>query len=119
MVDMRMNMNARQQTQALPRDKRAVRRLKILKEAHAGMGTVRVVPEEKYRHVLKHPGSTVGFRATGGAEWPNDRFTQRRLRDGSVKLEEAKRAAKPEGQPAEAKPEKSEAKSQSAPAPSA
>jgi len=50
---------------------------------------VRVTPaSEELRAVLKHP--TAGaFRAEGSTEWPNDRFTKRRLAEGSVKLEEA------------------------------
>ena len=30
-----------------------------------------------------------GFRDQGGATWPNDRFTKRRLADGSIKREES------------------------------
>ena len=40
---------------------------------------IRVVPRnDDMRRVLKHPTSG-GFRASGGATWPNDRFTKRRL----------------------------------------
>jgi len=42
------------------------------------------------RRLLKHPNG-MGFRPTGGIEWPNDRFTKRRLRDGTVKVEEEKK----------------------------
>ena len=50
---------------------------------------IRVVPvDESKRAILKHP-SGARFRVEGSAEWPNDRFTQRRLADGDVKLEEA------------------------------
>jgi hypothetical protein len=35
---------------------------------------------------LKHIPSGIGFRETGPAAWPRDQFTQRRVRDGSVKL---------------------------------
>jgi hypothetical protein len=49
---------------------------------------VRVEPvNEEQRHVLRHPNGTA-FRPTGSAEWPMDRFTQRRLRDGSIKIVE-------------------------------
>ena len=49
---------------------------------------IRVVPSnDKMRRLLKHPHAG-GFRAEGGADWPNDRFTKRRLADGSIKREE-------------------------------
>jgi hypothetical protein len=74
-----------------PRNKRQARRMRILKEARGTLGdAIRVVPNEKYRDVLFHPSTGQRFRAEGGASWPNDRFTQRRLRDGSVRLEPKK-----------------------------
>jgi hypothetical protein len=49
---------------------------------------VRVTPrDDDMRRVLKHP-SAGGFRAEGSATWPNDRFTKRRLADGTIKREE-------------------------------
>jgi hypothetical protein len=45
------------------------------------------------RRLLKHPKAG-GFRSEGGIEWPFDVFTQRRLRDGSIKLEEQAEAPK-------------------------
>jgi hypothetical protein len=55
---------------------------------------VRVVPaagdgftEDQMRRLLKHP-SAGGFRSEGSIEWPNDTFTRRRLKEGSVKLAE-------------------------------
>jgi hypothetical protein len=78
------------------RNKRRHRRLQILKDARAEHGGIRVVPtDEKLRGVLKHPNGTK-FRSKGSIEWPNDRFTQRRLRDGSVKIEAKKQEAKAE-----------------------
>lgn len=48
-------------------------------------GGVRVVPaDEKYRS-LKHPNG-MAFRPEGDIEWPNDRFTKRRIQEGVVKL---------------------------------
>ena len=41
------------------------------------------------RRLLKHPKAG-GFRTEGSIEWPNDTFTQRRLREGSIKLAEQK-----------------------------
>ena len=56
---------------------------------------IRVVPRDAdMRRVLKHPTSG-GFRASGRATWPNDRFTKRRLQDGTITREE-----KPEESPA-------------------
>jgi hypothetical protein len=47
---------------------------------------VRVEPAtEELRHVLKHPNG-MAFRAQGSVEWPLDRFTQRRLADGSIRI---------------------------------
>ena len=46
--------------------------------------TVKVTPkDETLRRLLKHPRAG-GFRKEGSAEWPDDRFTQRRIRDGDV-----------------------------------
>ena len=49
---------------------------------------IHVVPSnDKMRRLIKHPQAG-GFRAEGGAEWPNDRFTKRRLAEGVIKREE-------------------------------
>src|SRR5262245_19167413 len=49
---------------------------------------VRVEPtNEDNRHILRHPNG-MAFRNTGSVEWPLDRFTQRRLREGSIKIVE-------------------------------
>jgi hypothetical protein len=49
---------------------------------------VRVLPaSDDIRRVLKHPARG-GFPEQGGTEWPDDRFTKRRLADGSVTREE-------------------------------
>jgi hypothetical protein len=60
------------------------------KLAEAAPKGLRVVPQDKYRKVLKHPKAG-GFAAEGGKEWPNDRFTKRRIADGSVTREEEKK----------------------------
>jgi hypothetical protein len=55
-------------------------------EKMKGRVRVRVEPtSEELRHVLKHPNG-MAFRAQGSVEWPFDRFTQRRLQDGSIRI---------------------------------
>jgi hypothetical protein len=67
-------------------------RERVQKLAEAAPAGVRVVPaKEEYRAVLKHPNGG-GFPETGSAEWPDDRFTKRRLADGSVTREAARQA---------------------------
>jgi hypothetical protein len=97
MVDVRSTVNRGPQEKAPEhmRNKRRQRRLQILKDTRAEHGGgLRIVPaSEALRGVLKHPNGTK-FRSKGSIEWPNDRFTQRRLRDGSVKIEAKKQEAK-------------------------
>jgi hypothetical protein len=47
---------------------------------------LRVEPKnDLMRQILRHP--TAGFfRGQGAAEWPDDTFTHRRLKDGDIKL---------------------------------
>jgi hypothetical protein len=72
---------------------------------------VRVVPKnDQIRKYLKHGITKVGFLAEGSAEWPNDAFTKRRIRDGDVTVEqrEAPREARREEhreQPREQRPQ--------------
>ena len=93
-----------------PRNSRRKRRMQVLKDARGDRGTVRVVPrDEQMRAVLKHQPSGIAFRKEGGVEWPNDRFTQKRLRDGSVKLEPSKKEPSTEDQPqAQVQPQEKE-----------
>jgi hypothetical protein len=62
---------------------------------------VRVEPtSEGLRHVLVHPNG-MSFRSRGTVEWPLDRFTHRRLREGSIRIvEDAAARKKPEPEPA-------------------
>jgi hypothetical protein len=54
---------------------------------------VRVLPrDETIRKYIVHQPSGIAFPATGSVEWPNDRFTQRRIRDGDVTIEGAQEA---------------------------
>jgi hypothetical protein len=51
---------------------------------------VRVSPrDDDMRRILRHPNG-VGFHATGSVEWPFDKFTRKRIADGSVVVEEKK-----------------------------
>jgi len=51
------------------------------------IGGIRVTPtDDKYRKILKHPNG-MGFRSEGSVEWPNDRFTKRRIAEGVIKAE--------------------------------
>lgn len=56
---------------------------------------VRVLPkDETMAKLLKHPVNKVGFRdANTAANWPDDSFTKRRIRDGDVTLESDKKSA--------------------------
>ena len=48
---------------------------------------VRVVPaSDELRRALKHPRG-MGFPPDGSAEWPDDRFTRRRIKEGAVTVE--------------------------------
>jgi hypothetical protein len=63
-------------------------RLKAIAEARK-IPRVRVEPtSEEYRAAIKHPNG-MRFRGQGTAEWPNDRFTQRRIADGAIRIVES------------------------------
>jgi hypothetical protein len=69
---------------------RSKQRMEVMRSAAASQG-VRVVPaNDDVRRLMKHPRGS-GFPESGGAEWPLDRFTKRRLVDGSITREEASR----------------------------
>jgi hypothetical protein len=63
---------------------------------------IRVEPaNDDMRRLLKHPRAG-GFRSEGSIEWPDDTFTKRRLKEGSIKLAkppETKPPAKPPQEP--------------------
>ena len=80
-----------------------------------GQGRVRVEPtNEALRHVLRHPNG-MAFRPQGTVEWPWDRFTQRRLRDGSIRVVEQADARKPAAAAAERPKEKEKEKAKAQP----
>lgn len=58
-------------------------RLERLRDEQA-IEQIKVVPrDDTMRRKLVHP-SGVGFRSTGGATWPLDRFTRQRLKEGAI-----------------------------------
>ena len=78
MVDMKVTL-----------DMRSERRQERVAKVARGPG-IRVLPKnDKIRKYIKHYPSGIGFPSgDGSVEWPNDRFTQRRLRDGDVTIEQ-------------------------------
>ena len=71
------------------RDKRQADRLARLAKVKGAPG-VRVVPrDDNIRALMTHQPSGIGFPDSGSVEWPNDAFTQRRIADGDVTLEES------------------------------
>lgn len=82
-------------------------RERIAKLNEAAPTGIKVIPaKEEYRKVLKHPKGAA-FPETGSATWPDDRFTKRRLADGSVAREptEARKADHHKGPPRQKAPE--------------
>jgi hypothetical protein len=64
----------------------AKRTAKLARQKALRPAGIRVEPrDEDMRRVLKS-SKGVAFRSSGSAEWPNDRFTQRRIADGSVRV---------------------------------
>ena len=68
-------------------------RMKIRLDRLARIAKTKIVPrvrvsprDDDVRAIIKHPRAGA-FRSSGSLEWPNDTFTQRRLRDGTVVLE--------------------------------
>ena len=72
------------------RGQAARERLERIKAARPASAVgIRVVPAtDELRRVLKHPRG-VKFPSQGSAEWPNDKFTKKRLAEGAIKLEES------------------------------
>jgi hypothetical protein len=57
---------------------------------------MKVTPKnDEIRKILRHP-SAGGFRKEGPAEWPDDSYTARRIRDGDVTVETTTAEAGPE-----------------------
>ena len=52
---------------------------------------MRVNPaNDAIRKGIKHPSGNIKFPESGSVEWPNDSFTKRRIREGSVTREDDK-----------------------------
>jgi hypothetical protein len=64
-------------------------RMQKMREANkAAQRTVHVTPaNDDMRRLLRHPRAG-GFGKEGGTDWPDDRFTQRRIADGDIKKRE-------------------------------
>ena len=70
---------------------RREKKLARMRQTNTDIQVLRVEPaNELMREILEHPNGTM-FRARGAAEWPDDVFTQRRLRDGDIVLAEDQR----------------------------
>lgn len=69
-------------------------RMKAIRDAQR-TPLVNVLPAKpEYRQHLKHPATGMAFPDDGAAVWPHDQFTKRRIRDGSVTVEETKEEPK-------------------------
>ena len=76
------------------RKKRIAARREMLAARMPKRQRVRVNPaDDDVRKLMKHP-SGIRFPKSGSAEWPFDRFTRRRIDDGSVKLVDGEQRAK-------------------------
>jgi hypothetical protein len=71
------------------RKQRQLMRMAMVKQGKE-VARVRIAPcNETARANIKHPRAGA-FRSTGNNEWPDDTFTRRRIREGTVKLEAAR-----------------------------
>jgi hypothetical protein len=89
------------QPEQTDRQKRIAERQAQLKSRMPKAHTVRVEPSsDVLRRAVRHPRG-IGFPPTGAAEWPLDRFTKRRIADGTVKVAggDAKGADAPKAAP--------------------
>jgi hypothetical protein len=73
-----------------PRTKIREARLARLRLVEGPPNTIKVYAgNEAIRASMRHGGTGIGFRETLGepVEWPNDSFTHRRIKDGSVRTD--------------------------------
>jgi len=43
--------------------------------------------KDNVKKFIKHPSAAMQFNEDGVADWPDDQFTRRRLRDGDISLQ--------------------------------
>lgn len=73
------------QTRSRPQPPQTKRQEDLARLRENKVGRVRVEPANpEMRRLLRHP-TAGGFRGRGGAEWPDDQFTHRRLKEGSIR----------------------------------
>lgn len=98
MVDMKTETKPQSQNSQIsqskpvnPRDAIRERRTRRLRLIAAGKpNTIKVfAANETMREVLRHGGNGMRFRDSidQGVEWPNDSFTARRIKEGSVRTD--------------------------------
>jgi hypothetical protein len=81
---------------AIPGRRASPERLKAIAE-NSTVPRVRVLPKnDAMRRLLRHANGTA-FRKEGSVEWPLDRWTQKRLRDGDITIEREVDAARARG----------------------
>jgi hypothetical protein len=74
--------------------RQALRQQKV-KRISQQVPLVRILPAtDSMRRMLKHPDAATQFGKTGSVEWPMDQFTQRRLREGAIRLEDDEQQSK-------------------------
>jgi hypothetical protein len=85
----REDMTMSNETKELdPRSQQIADRKKRMAELTPKIPRVRVTPaNDDLRRVLRHPNG-MKFPPNGSVEWPMDQFTRRRIKDGSVTVEE-------------------------------
>jgi hypothetical protein len=87
MTDVNIKTHTPRDRQLSARKQAQLDRLKRVAAGRRRPG-IRVVPaNEDLRRVLKHPNG-MGFRPEGSVEWPDDKFTRKRIAEGSVTVEE-------------------------------
>ena len=85
----REDMTMSNETKELdPRSQQIADRKKRMAELAPKIERVRVTPaNDDLRRIMRHPNG-MKFPPQGSVEWPMDQFTRRRIKDGSVTVEE-------------------------------
>jgi hypothetical protein len=75
-------------------------RKKRARELNMPLPRVRVTAaSEEMRRALKHPSGMRFPEGGGSVEWPRDKFTRRRIKEGAVTVEEQKDGAEKKERP--------------------